>query len=300
MPHELLTLQGKITEQRIDPAILNPVYNPFGEQLKPSTSRHIKTKYSRSTVIYHHNKSSSGLSTLSHDRDTSIPSISLSMSSTTHSQVGLNPGRLNAKQLISSQPSPHSFFSDNTKQKLFSRTNRETQHNGGLPRPEMTSDDESSTEHKSPSFGPISPPPQKSPPKKSPFGHPPSTNIPQRTRSSAKTDDAHTKYPALPKRPVPSTPNQNGLKKPPKLPPRRKTAPQQPPNKPPPNKSPLDVAKIVRRCNTYNGNGSEIDINNLNGNDNQTSSKQFRQRPLPKPNRAPPELDDAKKKSLVF
>eukprot|EP00486_Rosalina_sp_Unknown_P016936 CAMPEP_0201594596 /NCGR_PEP_ID=MMETSP0190_2-20130828/191862_1 /ASSEMBLY_ACC=CAM_ASM_000263 /TAXON_ID=37353 /ORGANISM="Rosalina sp." /LENGTH=751 /DNA_ID=CAMNT_0048054267 /DNA_START=23 /DNA_END=2282 /DNA_ORIENTATION=+ len=337
MPEELLTLQGKITEQRIDPAILTPVHNPFGEELKPQTSRHIKTNYSRSaTVIYHHNKSNSGLSTLSHDRDTSISSVSLSMSSTIHPPPGLNANRMSAKQLISSQPSGHSFFGrDNTKSKLFSRTNREQQHNGGLPRPDLPSDDESSTEFASPPLGPISPPPQKIPPKKSAFGYPNGNNyppaLPQRGRAGAKSKPGAVKthLPAVPNRPVPSTvslkgsatPTTNMGKRPPKLPPRRKTMPNGgPPKKPPPNKSPLDVAKIVRRT-TYNGNGPgahskhaknngnanpSMSSNHSNGSNNSstssksnnssTSSKQFRQRALPKPNKAPPELDDNKKK----
>lgn len=326
MPDELLTLQGKITEQRIDPQILTPVYNPFGEELKPSTSRHIKSNYSRaSTVIYHHNKSNSGLSTLSHDRDVSISSVSLSMSSTIHPPPGIggiNGNRMSAKQLISSQPS-HSFFADNTKSKLFSRTNRETQHNGGLPRPDLGSDDESSvdspqfggSQYGSPQLGPISPPPQKLPPKKSAFGYPSSNNhspaLPQRGRSGAKSKHnpvgVKTNLPAVPNRPVPSTvklkssatptPNQNGNKKPPKLPPRRKTMPHKPPNKPPPNKSPLDVASIVSRRKTYNETGTGPHTKHAKTNDSNT--KQFRQRALPKPNKAPPELDDNKKKSYV-
>merc|ERR1719384_1308378 len=106
MPSEILTLTGTITEQRIDPNILNPVYNPFGDTLKPSTSRHIKSNYSRqSTVVFHH------------DRD-----LSLSMSTRSVSSVSMSisPMNMSAKQLIASQPSQRSFFTaDDTKSKLL-------------------------------------------------------------------------------------------------------------------------------------------------------------------------------------
>eukprot|EP00483_Globobulimina_turgida_P005210 UN05220 len=118
MPEDIPTLTGKITEQRIDPSILVPVYNPFGSDgLKPSTSRHIKSNYSRADSI-----------SLAHDRNLSL-SVSQSMTSIIGSQDAPLPFGMQSASFFSSHPS-----STNTASKLFSRTHRAQTHNGGLPR----------------------------------------------------------------------------------------------------------------------------------------------------------------------
>eukprot|EP01084_Bolivina_argentea_P174542 302334_1 len=118
MPNEIFELNdSKMIEQRIDPSILTQIYNPFGEQLKPSTSRHIKSNYSRQDSIIIHDRnisnmsnSSQSMSILSH---TSSPSNSVSLPQSTSSVFF----------------SPHD--NQNTASKLFSRTNRAQTHNGG-------------------------------------------------------------------------------------------------------------------------------------------------------------------------
>lgn len=158
MPDEIESLTGKITEQRIDPQILNPVYNPFGDELKPSTSKHIKSNYSRSsiahqrgdTMVYHHD----------HNK-TQSQSLSMSVSSlTANGGVGYpsitSPNAWTSKQILSTNDSAL---------RLFSRTNKSQAYVGGLPRP--MNDDEDSMEFDvisvpSPSMGSISQPPMNS------------------------------------------------------------------------------------------------------------------------------------------
>eukprot|EP00484_Ammonia_sp_Unknown_P026669 CAMPEP_0197036380 /NCGR_PEP_ID=MMETSP1384-20130603/13903_1 /TAXON_ID=29189 /ORGANISM="Ammonia sp." /LENGTH=651 /DNA_ID=CAMNT_0042466557 /DNA_START=22 /DNA_END=1977 /DNA_ORIENTATION=+ len=251
MPDEILTVSGPLAEQRIDPAILNPVHRPFGEEIKPSTSRHVKNHYSRaSTVIfYDHSKNasmSSNFGGFAHDRDASISSVSSTSSVFAPGPVA---GGWNARQMLASQPSQTSFFADNTKQKLFAKTNRDVQHNGGLPAPSFASDDEEDSTTHSPALAPVSPGkgsppiPKRAPPKASPHSSPyrgpaasPNEDPPMLPPRS--TSRAAGNAPALPRRSPQTAP---------KLPPRRKTVGTELAPRPPPAKSAKQVAKSIRK-----------------------------------------------------
>eukprot|EP01083_Nonionella_stella_P092308 258372_1 len=217
MPEQLLGLTGKLAEQRIDPQMLTPVFNPFGDALKPSTSRHIKTNYSRTnSMMSLHNF---------HDRQQSA-SVSQSVS------------------MCSIHQPPPAFiaataFPDNnrTASALFSRTNKQQSHAGGLPRP-FNDSDEDDTPHT-----PRSPPPPK----------PPRGVALRQTSTSVSPKNK----PQLPPRPPPNMSSANNIprrpkrspNKPPRLPPRRQTSPVIRPVSVPrvPNKSAYHVAEVVRK-----------------------------------------------------
>eukprot|EP01083_Nonionella_stella_P229952 813339_1 len=284
MPNEIFELNdSKMIEQRIDPSILTQIYNPFGEQLKPSTSRHIKSNYSRQDSIIIHDRnisnmsnSSQSMSILSH---TSSPSNSVSLPQSTSSVFF----------------SPHD--NQNTASKLFSRTNRAQTHNGGLPR--LLSDNKQQSYSKSDEYDNNSiqqqqqqtqtQAPNKIPPRKNidiNISKPP---LPLRKSPKNSPRNSPNKPNLPPRKPPPSikksltpTPNyNNNNNKAPQLPPRRKTLPHNNNSnvnnfKRPPKKNPIIVAEKVRKTSSIvNGNGTNYnsDSNSNDGHGNKKKKK---------------------------
>lgn len=123
-PEEVHGLSGKISEQRIDPELIAPVHNPFGEEIKPpQSSRHVKSKYSRNLSMRngHHSKTNSFAAMLgqykNHDRNESMTASSFS------SPFGQRQRPSSARHNVSDQPR-RSFLNDVNKLKLFRRAHK--------------------------------------------------------------------------------------------------------------------------------------------------------------------------------